>query len=166
MRMVTGLGRLTSDRSLEDAELIPGVVGHAGGGPGRGHDEADFRFGHAGELLQSGFGLMNDLRTSGAAGAGEGHFDLDFALVTLIDGVDQAQIDNVDEQLGVDDGAECLDHLLFVGVEQCRTGGKLRGTSCGSGSLDGRMRAAAVSVGMGCGRLLGTARGSVDRNHG
>ena len=122
----------THPTGLENAELIAGFIRHLVGGPRRIEDDFDFDGGDAGEGSDDLLAVGDELRAGGAHGAGHGHVDLDVRLPfgrEQIDGVDQAEVHDVDEQLGVDDLLELLTNEVF---------GELAGTSIrGRGNSSG-----------------------------
>ena len=102
--------KLKPEARLLDAELFLGVQAEAFRGPGRSPDDIDCGIADAGQLLEPRFYLGADVNVLGAAGRGEGHVDGDvlFGLFRCVGGdgreiyrVDQAEIDNVNGDLGI-----------------------------------------------------------------
>ena len=88
------------------------------GRPGRIEDDLHFDVAHAGKLPEHLLAVGDHLRAGGAHGAGHRHVDLAVRLAFggrhEIDVVDQPQIDDVDEQLGVDDLLQLFADEVFA----------------------------------------------------
>ena len=103
---------------LEDAQLIAGILRHLIGRPGRIENDLDFDVAHAGKSAEDLLAVGDELRPGGAHGTGHRHFDLAGRLVfgcwNEIDVVNQTQVDDVDEQLGIDDVFELFADEVFA----------------------------------------------------
>jgi len=96
------LTTLAASPVASEAERELRVLGHPVRGPGRveGHVRADLV--DPGELADELLDLLRDLRADRAAGRGQGEGDVDGAAFDL-DLVDEAELDEVESELGIDD---------------------------------------------------------------
>src|SRR4051794_2922186 len=89
--------------------LIPqrelGILGHLVRGPRRGESHRRLNTAHALEFRHELVDLLGDLRADRASGGGQGERHVDVALVDL-DAIDQAEFDEVEPELGIDDVGE------------------------------------------------------------
>ena len=97
----------------ENTELIAGSVGHAVGRPGRLHHDPHLDVTYIAVAADRPLGVGNKLRPGRAGRAGHGHVDRHLpAVVGRLRGdgdvVNQPQVDNVDEQLGI---LDLFEHL-------------------------------------------------------
>src|SRR5690606_8183329 len=98
-----------SDVEAEHPQLVPAVLGDLVRPPRRHPDPVDLDL--AVELLQRAGGLVLQHVGERTGGAGQRHVDDDVPLVH-VDAVDQAEIDDVDAQFGVDDVLEGVGDLF------------------------------------------------------
>ena len=98
--------------------MIAGFLGHLFRRPGRVEDDFHFHVAHARELAEDLLAVSDHLRAGGAHGAGHRHFDLAGRLVVgsrnQINLIDEAQIDDVDDQLGIDDLFQLFENEGFA----------------------------------------------------
>ena len=110
----------TVSKCLEVTQLIAGVFGHAIGGPGGSVRDFDFDAASTFQGFERLAALGDELRAGWAHGAGQRHVDLNVGLGFVgcvggqVDVVDQTQIDDVDEQFGVDNLLELLADFIFA----------------------------------------------------
>ena len=93
-------------RRVENAQLVAGVFGHAVGRPGRDHHDLDLDVADAFERAEHGLRLRDQLRAGRAGGLVIVISILTFGLVLGLLARRPgrpAQVDDVDEQLGIDD---------------------------------------------------------------
>src|SRR5579862_1101688 len=124
------------DVEAEGAELLAPVLGDALGAPRRQPHPVDAEVRH--DPLEGLPGLvLNDVGER-AGRAGQGHVDRGHAVAADVDAVDQAQVHDVDAELGVDHVPERLEDLFLLGGE---LGGELGGFRYGvrRGLLRGRV---------------------------
>ncbi len=106
--------------ALEYSELVAGVVSHAILSPWGIHNDFDFDGSHAFHRLNNLSAVGNQLRTSRAHGAGHSHFNADIRLRRFfrtrrkVYHVNQAEIDDIYKQLGVNDLLELLTDFFFA----------------------------------------------------
>src|SRR5882757_5308390 len=125
-----------SDVEAEGAQLLAAVVGDLVRAPRRHPDPVDLQV--ADDALGGGLGLLLDDVGEGAGGRGEGHVEGGDVGVVDVDAVDQAQVDHVDAQFGVDHVVQRLADLFF--------GGRLEGAGgLGHALSSGAERAWAVA---------------------
>ena len=102
--------RKSSASRLVDAELLFCVGAEAFGSPGRSPDHIDFGVADTGQLLEARLYLGADVDVLGAALRGEGKVDGDVLFrffgtlggrSSELDGVNEAEVDDVDGDLGV-----------------------------------------------------------------
>ncbi len=102
--------------ALLDAELLAGVGTEALGGPGGSPHDIDVGVADAGQLLEAGFDLGADVDVFGTTLRGEGHVDGDVLLGFLgilggrggeLNGIDEAEVDDVDGDLGIVATLQC-----------------------------------------------------------
>src|SRR6185369_5041993 len=112
------MGWLPMASPLEDAQLIAGILRHLIQRPGWIEDNFDFDVAHAGKSAEDLLAVGDELRPGGAHGTGHRHFDLAGRLVfgcwNEIDVVNQTQVDDVDEELGIDDFFELFTDEVFA----------------------------------------------------
>src|SRR5882757_7705278 len=102
-----------SDVEPEGAQLLAAVVGDLVRAPRRHPDPVDLEV--ADDALGRGLGLLLDDVGERAGGRGEGHVQGGDVGVVDVDAVDQAQVDHVDAQFGVDDVVQGLADLFLGG---------------------------------------------------
>src|ERR1700694_2597978 len=115
-RTISSIGRnYASDvgpARLPDPEnILAFLARHGARVPRRRPGQVHLHIAGAGEAGANPVDLALQHRTDGTAGAGQRHFDLDVVLVD-VDVVDQAEVDDVEPDLGVDDHLEGLPDLV------------------------------------------------------
>src|SRR5947208_9385385 len=108
------------DGSDAPAELLLRRLGHHLGRPRWLPDDVHDRFLDALELLELSLHVLVDVCRSGASGGGQGHLDIDLALVRLdVDVVHQTEIIDVDRDFGVVALPQDADHFFLRGHWGC-----------------------------------------------
>src|SRR6185437_727816 len=109
------------DVEAQGPELFAAVFGDVLRAPGRHPDPVDAEVGY--HAVQGLAGLVFDHVGERAGGARQGHVEGGYLVGVDVYAVDQAQVDDVDAQLGVDDVAQRLeDVLLLLGEFWCVLG--------------------------------------------
>src|SRR5437867_3011295 len=104
------------DGSDAPAELLLRRLGHHLGRPGWLPDDVHDRLLDALELFVLSLRVLVDVCRSGASGGGEGHLDINLALVRLeVDVVHQTEVIDVDRDLGVVALPQDADHFFLRG---------------------------------------------------
>src|ERR1700756_143862 len=98
--------------SLLEAEGELGVLGHHFRGPGGLEDHLRVDRGDTGEVADELLHLLGDLGADRAGGSGQGEGDVDVLLLDR-DVVDEAEGDEVEAELGIDDLLERLVDVLL-----------------------------------------------------
>src|SRR5262249_40405983 len=104
-----GAGRRGPARS-QQAQLQPGGVGHLAAVPGWVEDDVDARVGHPGDTPHPALDLGRQLLGGRTRRRGQRHANVDLALGTDRDAVDQSELVDVDRDLGVVTRAQRVDH--------------------------------------------------------
>ena len=102
------------DVEAEGAELLAPVLGDVLRAPRRHPHPVDAEVRH--HPVEGLGGLVLDDVGERAGRAGQGHVDGGHA-VADVDAVDQAQVHDVDAELGVDHVPQCLEHVFLLGAE-------------------------------------------------
>src|SRR3989440_3716216 len=104
------------DGSDAPAELLLRRLGHHLGRPRWLPDDVHDRFLDALELFELSLHVLMDVCRSGASGGGQGHLDIDLALVRLeVDVVHQTEVVDVDRDFGVVALPQDADHFFLRG---------------------------------------------------
>src|SRR5437867_2421624 len=104
------------DGSDAPAELLLRRLGHHLGRPGWLPDDVHDRLLDALELFELSLYVLVDVCRSGASGGGEGHLDINLALVRLeVDVVHKTEVVDVDRDLGVVALPQDADHFFLRG---------------------------------------------------
>src|SRR2546425_10080133 len=101
-------------RSDAPAELLLRGLGHHLGRPRGIPDDVHRRLFDPLKLLELPLHVLVDVRGRGTSGSGQGHADVDLAFVRLeLDVVHEAEVVDVDRDLGIVALSEDADHVIF-----------------------------------------------------
>ncbi|MPM53543.1 hypothetical protein SDC9_100311 [bioreactor metagenome] len=105
------LSPVRSDVETHRPQLVAAVVGDLRGRPRRHPHPVDVQA--VDQPLQGSVRLVLDHIGQGARGTGQCHVDDDAGVLLHVHPVDQAQVDDVDAEFGVDDVLQRLEHLVL-----------------------------------------------------
>lgn len=103
---------ITRRRASEETQFQLGLFAHHLFAPGRIKGELHMAVDHPFDLFHPLLDIMDDITGCRAGGSGQGHRDLDIAIIFHMDIIDQAQVENIDGDLRIEDRAESSFYLI------------------------------------------------------